>query len=90
VIAGLVLVLVPGAEAYRGIGSNLLVFFGTLYALRGAGVLAWFVTPGRTLVGVLLAVALVLLLRDGAAVALGLVGIGDTWADWRRRAARTA
>ncbi len=90
VIAGLVLVLLPGAEAYRGVGSNLLLFFGTLYALRGAGVLAWFVTPGRTLFGVLLAVALVLLLRDGAAVALGIVGIGDTWADWRRRAARTA
>jgi hypothetical protein len=90
VIAGLVLLLLPGAEAYRGIGGNLLLFFGTLYALRGAGVLAWFVTPRRTLVGVLVGVALLLLLRDGAAVALGIVGIGDTWADWRRRAARTA
>lgn len=90
VIAGLALVLLPGAEGFRGVGANLLLFFGTLYALRGAGVLAWFVTPSRALVGGLAGVALLLLLRLGAVVALGIVGIGDTWADWRRRAARQA
>ena len=90
VIAGLALVLLPGAEGFRGVGANLLLFFGTLYALRGAGVLAWFVTPSRALVGGLAGVALLLLLRFGAVVALGIVGIGDSWADWRRRAARQA
>jgi hypothetical protein len=85
VIVGLVVALLPALESLRPLGVNLLVFFGTLYALRGAGVLAFFLRPGRSLLGVLVGVALLLLLRDGAAIALGLVGLGDTWADWRRR-----
>jgi len=84
-IVGLVLTLLPALEALRPLGVNLLVFFGTMYALRGAGVLSFFLRPGRSLFGVLVGVALLLLLRDGAAIALGLVGLGDTWADWRRR-----
>jgi hypothetical protein len=85
VIVGLVVSLLPALEGLRPLGVNLLVFFGTLYALRGAGVLAFFLRPGRSLLGLLVGVALLLLLRDGAAIALGLVGLGDTWADWRRR-----
>ncbi len=85
VIVGLVLALLPALEAMRPLGVNLLVFFGALYAVRGAGVLAWFLRPGRSLLGLVVGVALLLLLRDGAAIALGLVGLGDTWADWRRR-----
>jgi hypothetical protein len=85
VIVGLVVALLPALESLRPLGVNLLVFFGTLYALRGAGVLAFFLRPGRSLLGLLVGVALLLLLRDGAAIALGLVGLGDTWADWRRR-----
>ena len=65
--------------------GDLLLVFGALYAMRGAGVLAWFLRPGRSLLGLVVGVALLLLLRDGAAIALGLVGLGDTWADWRRR-----
>jgi hypothetical protein len=77
----------------------LLVFFGTLYAVRGLGVLSWFTAPGS--LGVSIAVGVVLLFAPVlqvfalvaflflgvAAVALGL---GDTWADWRGRAARPA
>ena len=85
VIVGLVLALLPALEALRPLGVNLLVFFGALYAMRGAAVLAWFIRPGRSLFGLVLGVALLLLLRDGAAIALGLVGLGDTWVDWRRR-----
>lgn len=85
VIVGLVVALLPGLASLRPLGINLLVFFGALYALRGAAVLAWFLRPGRSLLGLLVGVALLLLLRDGAAIALGLVGLGDTWADWRRR-----
>ena len=85
VIVGLVLALLPALDAFRPLGVNLLVFFGALYAMRGAAVLAWFLRPGRSLLGLVVGVALLLLLRDGAAIALGLVGLGDTWADWRRR-----
>jgi len=85
VIVGLVIALLPALVELRPLGINLLVFFGALYAMRGAAVLAWFLRPGRSLLGLLVGVALLLLLRDGAAIALGLVGVGDTWADWRRR-----
>ena len=85
VIVGLLVTLMPALVALRPLGINLLVFFGALYVIRGAAVLAWFLRPGRSLLGVLVGVALLLVLRDGAAIALGLVGLGDTWADWRRR-----
>jgi uncharacterized membrane protein len=85
IIVGLVIALLPALESLRVVGLNLLVFFGALYALRGAAVLAFFLRQGRAVFGVLVGVALLLLLRDGAAIALGLLGLGDTWADWRRR-----
>jgi hypothetical protein len=97
-IVGLTMVLVPTLSPLRGVGQNLLVFFGTLYALRGLGVLTWFMAPGSlgvTLVigGVLLFApvlqvfaALAFLMLAVAAIALGL---GDTWADWRGRARST-
>lgn len=85
VIVGLVLALLPALEGLKPLGVNMLVFFGALYALRGAAVLSWFLRPGRALLGLLAGAACLLLLRDGAVIALGLVGLGDTWADWRRR-----
>jgi hypothetical protein len=94
-IAGLAIVFVPGLDFMNDVGRNLLVFFGALYAIRGLGVLSWFMPPGAfatTLVvgfimlwwPVLNAVAFTLL----ALAAFGL-GLGDTWADWRRRARPT-
>jgi hypothetical protein len=94
-IAGLAIVFVPGLDFMNGVGRNLLVFFGALYAIRGLGVLSWFMPPGAfaTVLGlgfimlwwpVLNAVAFTLL----ALAAFGL-GLGDTWADWRRRARPT-
>jgi hypothetical protein len=96
-IVGLTTVLVPTLSTLRGLGQNLLVFFGTLYAVRGLGVLSWFMAPGS--LGVVLVIggvllfapvlqvfaALAFILLAVAAIALGL---GDTWADWRGRAAR--
>jgi Predicted membrane protein (DUF2232) len=97
-IAGITIVLVPAFDFLDGTGRNLLVFFGALYAIRGFGVLSWFLAPGALaaalLVGfvmlwwpVLNAVAVLgfLLL---ALAAFGL-GLGDTWADWRSRARPT-
>jgi hypothetical protein len=93
-IVGLTIVLLPTLTSVRGIGRNLLVFFGTLYAVRGFGVLSWFMAPGS--LGVTLSVgfimlaapviqvfaAFVLMFFGAAALTLGL---GDTWADWRNR-----
>jgi hypothetical protein len=88
----------PTLSAFRTAGGNLLVFFGALYALRGLGVLAWFLAPGALAGG--LAVGLAMLLWPVLNViavlgfmvlliaALGL-GLGDTWADWRRRPSST-
>jgi hypothetical protein len=98
-IVGLVTVLVPSLAGLRALGANLLVFFGTLYAVRGLGVLNWFMAPGTLGVmvvigGVLLFApvlqvfaALAFIMLGVAAVALGL---GDTWADWRGRARPTS
>ncbi|HEU4993191.1 MAG TPA: DUF2232 domain-containing protein [Gemmatimonadaceae bacterium] len=97
-IVGLVIVFLPTLASVRVVGRNLLVFFGALYALRGLGVLSWFTAPGAlattATIGfamlwwpVLNAIAILgfLLL---AVAAFGL-GLGDTWADWRRRARST-
>lgn len=97
-IAGLAIVFVPTLDFIDGTGRNLLVFFGALYAIRGFGVLSWFLAPGALagtlMVGfvmlwwpVLNAVA-VLGFMLLALAAFGL-GLGDTWADWRRRARPT-
>ena len=94
-IVGLTIVLLPTLTTVRGVGRNLLVFFGALYAVRGFGVLSWFMAPGS--LGITLSVgfimlaapvlqffaALTLMFLGMAALALGL---GDTWADWRNRA----
>ena len=85
-IAGLAIAAVPTLASLRGVGINLLVFFGTLYALRGLGVLAWLFKPGW-LAAVALTVTAPLLFPLYAAGALAF-GVGDTWIDWRRRPAR--
>jgi hypothetical protein len=93
-IVGLTIVFLPTLAAFRTAGSNLLVFFGALYALRGLGVFAWFLAPGALAGGLTVGFAMLLwpVLHVIAVLgftllliaALGL-GLGDTWADWRRR-----
>ena len=96
-IAGLAIVFIPALGFLNALGRNLLVFFGALYALRGFGVLSWFVPPGAFTVLLLIGLAMLwwpvpttaglgFLLMALAAFGLGL---GDTWADWRRRARPT-
>lgn len=83
IIAGMVAVVLPVQGWMRAAGVNLLVFFGALYALRGLGVMVWFLAPGRWMkVFLLLFTFLFWHVVGMVAVA---IGIGDTWFDWRRR-----
>jgi hypothetical protein len=93
-IVGLTVVFLPTLSAFRNAGSNLLVFFGALYALRGLGVLAWFLAPGALIGGLTVGFAMLLWPVLNVIAALGFMllliaalglGLGDTWADWRRR-----
>lgn len=83
-LAGIVLVVIPALDALRGLGVNLIIFFGALYILRGLGVLAWFIADRRLALAILLLLALLFTPAVGI-LALGL-GLGDTWVDWRGRA----
>jgi len=93
VIVGIVLVLLPrfttGLTGWTtALGANLIVFFGTLYALRGLGVFAWFVRSARFGAVTLVAIAVVvgvLAMVGALAPALGLIGLGDTWENWRAK-----
>jgi hypothetical protein len=83
-LAGIVLVVIPSLDALRGLGINLILFFGALYVLRGLGVLAWFMADRRLALAMLILLALLFTPAVGI-LALGL-GLGDTWVDWRGRA----
>ena len=92
-VAGASMAILPTLAPLRGVGINLLIFFGALYALRGLGILRW-LAPDRVAAVALLALLLlvpvlgVLLLAGTLAVVALAVGLGDTWGDWRNRSAR--
>jgi len=83
-VLGMALVLIPWFAPLSAAGANLLVFFGTIYALRGVGVGLWFLAPGRWVMALLIGFSLFFWYVLGV-MALGL-GLGDTWLDWRTRA----
>jgi hypothetical protein len=100
-VAGLVLVVVPGFAALDVLGRNLLVLFGGLYLVRGTGVIAWYIMrlERRRLVAAFAAIGAALLFGSSSLVpALGavfgsmavvpplLLGLSDSWMDWRARA----
>ena len=82
-VASIVLLILPTFAALRGVGFNLLIFFGALYALRGFGVLAWYFASHRVGFVIVMIVAILALPLTGL-FSLG-VGLGDTWLDWRGR-----
>jgi hypothetical protein len=97
-IAGLAIVFVPALDFLGGAGRNLLVFFGALYAIRGFGVLSWFLAPGALAIMLMVGFAMLWLPVLTPVAVLGFMllalaafglGLGDTWADWRRRARTT-
>lgn len=83
-LAGIVLFVIPSLGSLRGVGLNLIAFFGALYVLRGLGVLAWFVAERRMALAILILLGVVFTRAFGV-LALAL-GIADVWIDWRGRA----
>jgi hypothetical protein len=84
-IVGATLVVLPTGEPWRTVGLNFVLFFGALYAVRGLGVLVWFLETRRASPSAVVALAVAAsLLSAPAAIGLGLLGLGDSWLDWRR------
>ncbi len=97
-IVGIATLVLPTLAYLQTVGKNLLVFFGALYALRGLGVLAWFLAPGALVATVTIGFAMLWWPVLNVVAVLGFLllvlaafglGLGDTWADWRRRARPT-
>lgn len=85
-IVGALLILLPRTGAWPALGLNLLLFFGTLYALRGLAVFVWYLRAMRASAPALVVLALIAaLLSAPTAVGLALIGLSDSWADWRSR-----
>lgn len=88
-IAGLILMVVPGDGGVRRIGANMAAFMAGLYAFRGGAVVA-FVSGGVSVLGsVLITIGFLLAAPFLLGFALFL-GIADTWLDLRARVAQTA
>ena len=87
-VVGVTTLLLPTLVEWRTAGLNLVCFLGTLYALRGAGVLTWWI-PDRAAVWVLLALAVLVPVLGPVWVLTALLavtftlGLGDTWRDFR-------
>jgi hypothetical protein len=86
VVAGLALVMFPATPALRDAGTNCLVVGGTLYAARGLAVVrsAAGRLPAPTTVAIGLATLVLLPFVLGG---LTLLGLADTWLDFRGRLA---
>ncbi len=95
VAVGASIYLLPAFAEAKNAGLNILVFFGSLYVLRGLGILGWiskgrvgrlaFAIVGSFVFAVIVADALGFLISPlfpVAALAFAL-GLGDTWLDWR-------
>lgn len=87
-VVGMTTLLLPTLAEWRVVGLNLIGFFGTLYALRGAGVLTWLV-PDRAAMWVPLVLVLLVPVLGPVWVLIALLavtftlGLGDTWRDFR-------
>lgn len=87
-IVGITVLLLPTLVEWRTVGINLVAFFGTLYALRGAGVLTWYI-PDRAAVWVMVGLVVLVPVLGPVWVLVTLLtltftlGLGDTWRDFR-------
>lgn len=85
-IAALGLMVAPASGTLDALGRNLLLVLAALYALRGLGVfLTSAARVSRAVVGVIAVISLALF--PFAAGGLALLGVADTWLDFRRHLA---
>lgn len=89
VVLSLALLLIPGAAAVPGVeqvATNVLLVMLVLYALRGAAVFR--AGTGRVSpLGIALYTVLIVLMFAFVATGLTVLGLADTWLDFRRRMA---
>jgi hypothetical protein len=83
-IAGLLFIALAAGEGWTRIGSNVLVFVGALYVLRGAAVVL-FLNGGLSWIGGLLLALGMLLVAPVILGATLLIGLSDTWLDVREK-----
>jgi hypothetical protein len=88
-VAGLGLCLLPLPEGWRALGSNLLLVWAVLYAVRG---LAVFRAGSRRVPTPVMATLtlLAMFLLPFVIGGLTLLGLADTWLDFRRRLSASA
>lgn len=84
-VVGITILVLPSLASLRGVGSNLVIFFGALYVLRGLAVMTFLTSLGSGTLRLVAIVLGVLFLPITPALAFGL-GIGDTWFDLRTKA----
>ncbi|MBA3258956.1 MAG: DUF2232 domain-containing protein [Gemmatimonadales bacterium] len=88
-VAGLALCLMPLSEAWRTVGVNLLLVWAVLYATRGLAIFsAGSARVPRPVLAALTLVAMFML--PFVLGGLTLLGLADTWLDFRRRLAASA
>lgn len=91
-VVGLAIAFPERLAGVRGLGINLLVFFGALYAVRGLGVFIWFVSQLGPALALVVGILLVLTPIVGSVAVMAVLsmmlvlGLGDTWMDWRKPA----
>jgi hypothetical protein len=83
-VVGLALMLLPEPEWARAAGANVLLVWVALYATRGLAVVVTVAarTPGTVLVVIALVTVILMPFVLGG---LTIVGLADTWLDFRRR-----
>lgn len=83
-VVGLGLCLIPRPEIWRAVGANILMVWAVLYAVRG---LAIFFAGSRRVPGPVIATVMVIamFLLPFVLGGLTLLGLADTWLDFRRR-----
>lgn len=83
-LAGVIFLAVPAFASARAFGLNLTTFFGTLYTVRGLGVVAaWLDAASIGTAAIVALIVLGCLLTIPAGVALGVIGLSDMMFNYR-------